>query len=157
MVLTLLEVARVLGPPVALVLVNHFCRAHRTALVGGLRPLRRMHNLSMAAFSLKVFLELARVLHQRHASWRSLMCDASGMTAVRGWELSKYVELLDIAFVYAAGRSPSPLLLWHHATAGMAVAVNTVGRGDAPTPMYFVGSLLLVLNECSSKEASTFW
>ena len=138
--LTLLETLRLAGPSTALLGANALFRAHHDRLVP-LRPLlRKAHNLAMAVYSLWVFVHVSRVLASpMQHGWRTLVCDSVSQPAIPGWELSKYVELLDVALVYAAGRRPSNLLLYHHATAGLAVVVNTVGR-PTPTPLYWIGS-----------------
>ena len=141
MVLTLLEVARILAPPVALLLTNYHCRVRRAALVGKLQVLRKYHNASMCLYSMHVFMHTTAQLLERHDSWHSLVCDSKGMPPINGWELSKLIEHLDVVLVYASGRLPSMLLLAHHATAPMAVAVNVIGR-SSPTPLYFVASTL---------------
>lgn len=138
--LTLLETLRLAGPSTALLAANALFRAHHARLIP-LRPLlRKVHNLAMALYSLWVFVHASRVLaNPMQRGWRALVCDSVSQPAIPGWEFSKYVELLDVALVYAAGRRPSNLLLWHHATSNLAVVVNTVGR-PIPTPLYWIGS-----------------
>ena len=137
----LLVVACVL-PPVAFCALVAACRSAPARTLQPVLRVQKLHNVLMCLYSLYVYVFL---LHKFKSTGRldsvhAMLCE-SGDGAPMLWYASKYLEWIDTLLLFAKGRQPSVLHLFHHATAPIAVAVNLFDRAQ-PTAGFDIGSFL---------------
>ena len=137
----LVTVACVL-PPVAFCALVAACRRVPARTLQPVLHVQKLHNALMCLYSLYVYVFLLLKMQStgRLDSVRAMLCE-SGDGAPMLWYASKYLEWVDTLILFAKGKKPSALHLFHHATAPIAVAANLFDLAR-PTPGFDIGSFL---------------